>query len=555
MKKFSKIGKRVFALFLVALMNINTYATTTSNDGSSFITKAEFDTMMKKFNENMNQYQAGLNAKIDAAIAKYIGGLSGVSVIDISLPGYLWMKSYGSDVTSVELGIDTRKNDAVKDDNGMYRQGKLYTYYPKYYFSGSATACVGFSEKAIYTRELYCNHIIYGKCEREQNGNLSTTTNTGRNYATNVKDDNLISINPSIYLVDNGKSYVNKVVKAPKVVDNETSMVTSRDIGGNWTYGGFLYYFGTNVNSNYNLFGLNKNGVVTLKGASISGFGYELMEVRCSGDGSPGSGYSNLGAVIYGRGDSGKFGWLNGNRNFVYPNMKSYVRIVDYTNEENHIVPRFLKLPNDDATVDSNKIIAVDDLKGDNYETLQNQLTSVSVRSVGVDKVWYPIGNISNTDSSYVPLNGGVSYKVKTYELNGRRFQATELYDYFVKNNYNTDVTLADRVIVYRNEELDSVKLQFKIIPTSNFLLTFSKNKEYEDGETNLYTFTYNGGSEPISGRAKSLAIDSSIFNDNNPLNIEIDGIKINDFVWLGGQSINDGYVTFKFLENAKVLK
>ena len=77
MKKFSKVGKRVMALFIVALMNINTYATQSSNDGSAFVTKAEFDTLMKNFNENMNIYQADLNAKIDAAIAGYISGLSG----------------------------------------------------------------------------------------------------------------------------------------------------------------------------------------------------------------------------------------------------------------------------------------------------------------------------------------------------------------------------------------------------------------------------------------------------------------------------------------------
>ena len=76
MKKFSKIGKRVLAFFLVALMNINAYATTTSNDGSAFVTKAEFDDMMKKFNDNMETYNAGLNAKIDDAISNYLAGMS-----------------------------------------------------------------------------------------------------------------------------------------------------------------------------------------------------------------------------------------------------------------------------------------------------------------------------------------------------------------------------------------------------------------------------------------------------------------------------------------------
>ena len=79
MKKFSKIGKRVFALFLVALMNINAYATSASNDGSAFVTKADFDDLVQEFNKQMDSYQAGLNAKIDNAISRYLAGASGTS--------------------------------------------------------------------------------------------------------------------------------------------------------------------------------------------------------------------------------------------------------------------------------------------------------------------------------------------------------------------------------------------------------------------------------------------------------------------------------------------
>ena len=77
MKKFSKIGKRVLAFFLVALMNINTYAAVGANDGTAFVTKAEFDDMMYDFNIKMNEYQSALNAKIDTAIANYLAGAAG----------------------------------------------------------------------------------------------------------------------------------------------------------------------------------------------------------------------------------------------------------------------------------------------------------------------------------------------------------------------------------------------------------------------------------------------------------------------------------------------
>ena len=100
MKKFSKIGKRVIALFVVALLNINTYATQSSNDGSKFITKAEFDTLMEGFNNKMNEFESALNAKIDDSIAGYLAGLSGESVVDLENYAKIYMNTMG--VTEIE---------------------------------------------------------------------------------------------------------------------------------------------------------------------------------------------------------------------------------------------------------------------------------------------------------------------------------------------------------------------------------------------------------------------------------------------------------------------
>ena len=72
MKKFLKFGKKIIALFIIVLLNVNTYATVNANDGSAFVTKAEFDTLVKNFNEAMNSYQSGLNAKIDDSISNYL---------------------------------------------------------------------------------------------------------------------------------------------------------------------------------------------------------------------------------------------------------------------------------------------------------------------------------------------------------------------------------------------------------------------------------------------------------------------------------------------------
>ena len=76
MNKFIKLGKRILALFIVVLLNVNTYAAVGANDGSAFVTKAEFDALVNTFNDQMDIYQSGLNSKIDGAIANYLAGLS-----------------------------------------------------------------------------------------------------------------------------------------------------------------------------------------------------------------------------------------------------------------------------------------------------------------------------------------------------------------------------------------------------------------------------------------------------------------------------------------------
>ena len=82
MKKIYKMSKRIVALFMILLLCTNTYATSSSFDGTAFVTKAEFDSLVANFNDQMNVYQSGLNAKIDNAVTSYIAGLSTETYID-----------------------------------------------------------------------------------------------------------------------------------------------------------------------------------------------------------------------------------------------------------------------------------------------------------------------------------------------------------------------------------------------------------------------------------------------------------------------------------------
>ena len=67
----------MLALFLVVLMSINSFgAVVSDNDGSAFITKAEFDSLKNDFQRQIDQYNTSIDSKIDGAIASYLAGVS-----------------------------------------------------------------------------------------------------------------------------------------------------------------------------------------------------------------------------------------------------------------------------------------------------------------------------------------------------------------------------------------------------------------------------------------------------------------------------------------------
>ena len=75
MKKL-KLLKKGLTLFLVLFLCINNFAAIVSdNDGSAFITKAEFDSLKNDFQSQIDKYNTSIDAKIDGAIAAYLAGI------------------------------------------------------------------------------------------------------------------------------------------------------------------------------------------------------------------------------------------------------------------------------------------------------------------------------------------------------------------------------------------------------------------------------------------------------------------------------------------------
>ena len=69
--------KRISIIILVVILSNITFASIVSDDdGSAFITKADFESMKDNFNEQIDKYNASIDNKIDGAIASYLAGIN-----------------------------------------------------------------------------------------------------------------------------------------------------------------------------------------------------------------------------------------------------------------------------------------------------------------------------------------------------------------------------------------------------------------------------------------------------------------------------------------------
>lgn len=74
--RIRQIAFSFFCVVFVITVNICVFAAVVSdNDGSAFITKAEFDSLNNAFQSQLNQFNTQIDSKIDTAIAGYLSGV------------------------------------------------------------------------------------------------------------------------------------------------------------------------------------------------------------------------------------------------------------------------------------------------------------------------------------------------------------------------------------------------------------------------------------------------------------------------------------------------
>ncbi|MBQ2204573.1 MAG: hypothetical protein II411_01605, partial [Lachnospiraceae bacterium] len=132
----------IILLTLVILFNTVSYASLVSdNDGSAFITKSEFDSLKNDFQSKLNEYNVGIDNKIDVAIAAYLAGISLASQQKLTnlitaakknnaknVGFMLWAtpkstRSYGNDYCDVEAGYGVAMCYGMQQNNNRTGSG------------------------------------------------------------------------------------------------------------------------------------------------------------------------------------------------------------------------------------------------------------------------------------------------------------------------------------------------------------------------------------------------------------------------------------------------
>ncbi len=168
------LKKFLYLLFVVMVPFYSFCAVISDNDGSAFITKAEFDSLKNNFQSQIDQYNNSIDNKIDNAIASYLAGITVESKQNID--SILWnanqiKKVYFSDVWAVPTTLIGDKRDvtsffwwvfnvATYDSTNRWRMAHVGMLEAQSQTASVATVTIG-NEDTIISRPEY--NSKYGK--------------------------------------------------------------------------------------------------------------------------------------------------------------------------------------------------------------------------------------------------------------------------------------------------------------------------------------------------------------------------------------------------------
>ena len=112
------MGKKALCLIFAFLLCINSFAAVVSdNDGTAFVTKAEFEALKQNFADQVTNYNDSIDSKIDGAIASYLAGT--IKKRTMFTP-YYKVDSSENYVTGVEEDYNTIKKQLWNRGSGQF---------------------------------------------------------------------------------------------------------------------------------------------------------------------------------------------------------------------------------------------------------------------------------------------------------------------------------------------------------------------------------------------------------------------------------------------------
>ena len=172
MNKGIRLIKRFVALFLVLLLSIESFgAVVSDNDGSAFITKAEFDSLKNNFQAQIDQYNTSIDGKIDGAIASYLAGINVSPTINQNIIFNTW-----NDYTMVNGSFNNTFGVPKMDLNYIwFHDGEFWSH--SYHLLGAVHGNFVTSESAqMYRNVVDVYNRALGEIGSEADG-LDTTKN------------------------------------------------------------------------------------------------------------------------------------------------------------------------------------------------------------------------------------------------------------------------------------------------------------------------------------------------------------------------------------------
>ncbi len=129
-----KMCKKALCLIFAFLFSINCFAAVVSdNDGSAFITKAEFDSLKNNFQTQLDAYNSSIDNKIDNAISSYLAGIKTELTTTKNIINSNWeevsalngvlLNTYKVPSVTLDFFLNSRMR---QNDNGNYNDNNFF---------------------------------------------------------------------------------------------------------------------------------------------------------------------------------------------------------------------------------------------------------------------------------------------------------------------------------------------------------------------------------------------------------------------------------------------